>query len=63
MTFSEWFFHWMKYYGVPNMPVVGEFDCGHTHPCMPLVIGGYYHLNVKENNINIEYACSEKGGK
>lgn len=54
LTFSEWFYNFTSSNGI-NIPILGEFDCGHTHPCMPLIIGGTYRLSINHNQIELVF--------
>lgn len=49
--YGEWVAHLI---GKKDIPVVCDFDCGHTYPCLPLIIGKEYCLDlIDECNINI----------
>jgi len=56
LCFSEWFVSFIKRY---SFPILGEFDCGHTHPCLPLLIGGNYLLDINSNTCKL--SLREKG--
>lgn len=49
-NFSEWIYSFLDKY---DFPVLGEFDCGHTHPCLPLLIGGNYIMDVSKTNMEV----------
>ena len=54
--FSEWFANFLSEY---SFPILGEFDCGHTHPCLPMLIGGNYVLEVSKSKTGV-YLRNEK---
>lgn len=37
-----------------DIPMLIDFDCGHTHPAIPLQIGKLYRLNLAPNSIEFE---------
>ena len=41
--------------GKYNVPVIMDADIGHLPPSMPVVSGSYAKVNVKADDITIEY--------
>jgi len=44
----------MEVLGIPNIPILAEYDCCHTHPMITLPIGSIATLDAGKQNITIE---------
>lgn len=44
----------MEVIGQPNMPILAEYDCCHTHPMITLPIGAMATLDAGKQNLTIE---------
>ena len=44
----------MEVMGKPNIPILAEYDCCHTHPMITLPIGSIATLDANKQNITIE---------
>jgi len=44
----------MEIIGEPNIPILAEYDCCHTHPMITLPIGSMVTLDANKQNITIE---------
>lgn len=43
--------------GKYNVPIVMDLDIGHLHPAMPLIVGSYAKVAVKEMRLKLRWSA------